>query len=127
MSENPYRPPTQDLESGALLHRHALIDIVRSWEKLRILYNLILLLPGLGILFLQARQFHLSPLVAVVEALVVAAGANFAFLLGPAAELYFRALFRRGESIGRGRLLIFGAGLVVSAGVFLIALLMSTL
>ena len=53
---------------------------------------------------------------------MVAIGANFCFLLGPAAELYLRGLFHQGRPLGRGRLLIFGAGLVVSLGVFVVAL-----
>ncbi|MFT4177604.1 MAG: hypothetical protein QM627_13245 [Luteolibacter sp.] len=53
--------------------------------------------------------------------LLFALAANCAFLLGPAAELYIRALFKQGSPIGRGRLLIFTAGLLVSLGVILLA------
>ena len=60
--------------------------------------------------------------VGVLGAVLIGIGANVAYFLGPLTELYFRALFRNGESIGQGRKLIFGAGLVVSAGVFLLAL-----
>ena len=41
MSENPYSPPRSDENSGAgIFDRHALVDIVKGWEKLRIAYNL---------------------------------------------------------------------------------------
>lgn len=125
VSEDPYQPPKTAGESeGPLFQKHALIDIVKGWEKLRVAYNLILLLPGIAILVLWIDRQRLPVSVLVVEAILVAIAANLAFLLGPAAEMYFRALFRRGESIGFGRMLIFGAGLVVSAGVFLMAFLL---
>lgn len=126
--EDPYQPPRSDGEpDGRLFDKHALVDIVRGWEKLRIAYNLILLLPGLGIAALWMTRQQLPAIFVVVQVVLVAIAANLAFLLGPAAELYFRALFRRGEPIGFGRMLIFGAGLVVSAGVFLVALLLGML
>jgi hypothetical protein len=128
MPEDPYAPPSEARrDAPGLLEKHALVDIVRGWERLRILYNLILLFPGLAITALWIQRQPVTVTVAVVEALLVAVLANLAFFLGPAAELYFRALFRRGEAIGRGRWLIFGAGLVVSAGAFLVALLLSDL
>lgn len=126
MPEDPYRPPAGVRDRPPLLvEKDALMEIVRSWEKLRILYNLVLLAPGLAITALWIQRQSVSVPVAAVEAALVALGANLAFFLGPATELYLRALFRRGEAIGRGRLLIFGAGLVVSAGVFLAALLLA--
>ena len=38
----------------------------------------------------------------------------------PLTELCLRGLLRNGAPLGKGRLLIFSAGLVISAGVFLI-------
>ncbi|BCX46555.1 hypothetical protein HAHE_04630 [Haloferula helveola] len=127
MSENPYSPPRSDDDPGAgIFDRHALVDIVKGWEKLRIAYNLILLVPGILVMVVWIGRQGMPPVLAVIEAVIIAIGANMAFLLGPAAELYFRAIFRKGESIGRGRLLIFGAGLVISAGVFVLAFLLGT-
>jgi hypothetical protein len=118
--EDPYAPPATD-EKWLLQHKAALREIVTGWEKLRLLYNAILLVPGIGVLGLWTIRGGMPLPVAVVSALGVAVGANVSFFLGPLGELYIRALFRNGESIGKGRWLIFGAGLVVSAGVFLIA------
>ena len=120
MNENPYAPPVAGSEPDDL-HRPALREIVLAWEKLRLWYNAVLLVPGLGVIAGWLNQ-GASLLIAVVMAVMVAVGANFCFLLGPVAELYLRGLFRDGRPLGRGRLLIFGAGLVVSLGVFVVAL-----
>ena len=120
MNENPYAPPVAGSEPDDL-QRPALREIVLAWEKLRIWYNAVLLVPGLGVIAGWLNQ-GAPLLIAVVMAVMVAVGANFCFLLGPVAELYLRGLFRDGRPLGRGRLLIFGAGLVVSLGVFVVAL-----
>lgn len=120
MNENPYAPPVAGSEPDDL-QRPALREIVLAWEKLRLWYNAVLLVPGLGVIAGWLNQ-GASLLIAVVMAVMVAVGANFCFLLGPVAELYLRGLFRDGRPLGRGRLLIFGAGLVVSLGVFVVAL-----
>ena len=83
---------------------------------------MILLVPGLLVLTLWTNRHGMPWAAAVASAVFVGIGANIAYLLGPLTELYFRGLFRNGESIGRGRWLIFGGGLVVSSGVFLLAL-----
>ncbi len=89
-----------------------------AWEKLRLAYNAILALPGLLMLYLSVERAGILLVEGVFSALFVAVGANIAFLLGPVAELYLRGLFCDGKPLGRGRLLIFGAGLLCSAGVF---------
>lgn len=122
MEENPYAPPSLDDDAHAV-RAAALREIVIGWEKLRLLYNAILLVPGLAILAFWTMKNGMPMAVAVVSGFFVAVAANASFFLGPLAELYFCGLFRNGESIGRGRWLIFGAGLVISAGVFLVALL----
>ena len=121
MNENPYAPPLagSEPEEG---QRPALREIVLSWEKLRLWYNAILLVPGLAVIIGWTSKQGMPVFVALVMAVMVGVGANFCFLLGPAAELYLRGLFRQGRPLGRGRLLIFGAGLVVSLGVFAVAL-----
>ena len=128
MDDDPYSPPRSGGEPDPrLFGKQALVEIVRGWEKLRIAYNLILLVPGLGIGALWMTRQQLPVAFVIIQVVLLALGANFAFLLGPAAELYFRALFSRGEPIGVGRILIFGAGLVVSAGVLLAAFLLGFL
>lgn len=110
-------------EDGFARQKEALREIVLGWEKLRLIYNVILLFPGLLILTLWTSRHGMPWAAAVASAAFVGVGANIAYLLGPLTELYFRGLFRNGESIGRGRWLIFGGGLVVSGGVFLLALM----
>jgi hypothetical protein len=121
VNENPYAPPGAGPEPDDP-QRLALREIVLAWEKLRLWYNAILLVPGLAILAGWVGKQGMPLWFALLMAVMVAAGANFCFLLGPAAELYLRGLFRQGRPLGRGRLLIFGAGLIVSLGVFAVAL-----
>lgn len=125
MTENdPYRPPSVLPPTEA--ERASFGELVKGWEKLRLVYNAILLLPGLGILALWMNK-GLPLAAALLCALFVAICANVAFLLGPLAELYIRGFFRDGQSLAKGRWLIFSAGLVVSAGVFLLAALIAAL
>lgn len=123
MSIDPYAPPGSDSGGEVPLDKSALREVVTGWEKLRLVYNLILLIPGIVIESIMVMRQGMPLAAGIFGAVVIAVGANLAFFLGPLTELYFRALFRKGESIGRGRQLIFGAGLVVSAGVFLLALI----
>ncbi len=123
-SPNPYAPPVASPEI-APADPASFGELVRAWEKLRLLYNAILLLPGLGVVALWIMVAKLPVPVAAMLTPPVAIGANAAFFLGPMAELYFRALFRSGAPIGKGRWLIFGAGVAVSAGVFLMASLLA--
>jgi len=117
--ENPYRPPaTADVFTGA---KGTLEELVHAWEKLRWLYNGLLLLPGVGILALWIGKLDMPLFGCLLFGFLVALGANLLFFLGPLAELYIRAVFRQGQSIGQGRKLIFGAGIMVSFGVFLLA------
>ena len=116
-SPNPYTPPF----APSVANDHSMLgELVRGWEKLRLIYNGILILPGIGVIVLWITRHSLPIPVAVIAGIAVGIGANVAFMLGPLAELYLRGLFRNGASLGRGRVLIFGAGVVVSAGVILI-------
>lgn len=124
-SQDPYAPPKAD-ETSAPADPAAFGELVRAWEKLRLLFNALLLLPGIGVLVLWVKFADMSAPLAVLLAVPIAIGANVAFFLAPTAELYFRAAFRSGAPIGRGRWLIFGAGLVISAGVFVLAALLAT-
>ncbi|MFC7336491.1 hypothetical protein ACFQY0_04815 [Haloferula chungangensis] len=123
MTADPYAPPSSGEPAATSHEPSALREVVVAWEKMRWIYNLILLLPGLIIVSLMVLRHEMPVRVGVVGAMMVGIGANMAYFLGPLTELYFRAIFRNGEPIGQGRKLIFAAGLVVSAGVFLLALL----
>ena len=114
---NPYAPPTALPVANDLA---TLGELVRGWEKLRLIYNGIMILPGIGVLVLWVTRQNIPIPAAVVAGILFSIGANVAFMLGPLAELYLRGLFRNEASLGRGRLLVFGTGLVVSAGVMLV-------
>ena len=116
---DPYQAPRTD--ACSVQEVAALRELVRAWEKLRLLYNGIIILPGLGVLALWVTRGNVPIPAAITFGILVGIGANAAFFLGPLAELYLRGLFRHGEGIGKGRWLIFTAGLVVSGTVFLLA------
>ncbi|MES2659576.1 MAG: hypothetical protein V4689_13240 [Verrucomicrobiota bacterium] len=46
---NPYAPPSA-ASSPASDDPAALGELVRAWEKLRLIYNVIMILPGIGVL-----------------------------------------------------------------------------
>lgn len=115
---NPYAPPSAPPPTE---DRASLGELVLGWEKLRLFYNGIMILPGLGVLALWVTRQHLPVPAAIIGGILVGIGANIAFMVGPLAELYLRGLLKNGAPLGKGRLLIFGAGLVVSGGVFVIS------
>lgn len=117
---DPYEPPKSDGDA-ALRGECAVRRIVVEWERLRLVYNAVLLVPGLVVLWAMVRYAGMPAGVAAAGGVVVGVGANVAFFLGPLAEFYLSAVFLGGRPIGRGRWLFFGAGLVVSLGLFLLA------
>ena len=118
---DPYAPPASSL-TPVEDQTPALRELVLAWEKLRLLYNALLALPGFLILFTLVTVEEVGVVQALVAGLVVAVAANACFLLGPAAELYLRGLFRKGEPLGRGRWLIFGTGTLLSLMLFVLFL-----
>lgn len=118
---DPYAPPASSLKPVED-QKPALRELVLAWEKLRLLYNALLALPGFLILFTLVTEEEVGVVQALVAGLAVAVAANACFLLGPAAELYLRGLFRKGEPLGRGRWLIFGTGTLLSLMLFVLFL-----
>jgi len=118
---DPYAPPAS-LPDPADDQKPALREIVIAWERLRILYNALLAIPGFLILIVNMDRYGMGLVSAAISAVFVAVCANFCFLLGPATELYLRGLFRQGQSLGRGRWLIFGTGTMLSLMLFVLTL-----
>ncbi|MDG2486362.1 MAG: hypothetical protein P8M65_01505 [Roseibacillus sp.] len=102
---------------------------LKSWEKLRLLYNGILLFPGVALLW---RILHLQgeadaqsppgmgfsfmdPVDLVVRAVLFGICANICFCLGPYTEFVITALGFP-LSARRIRHFLFGAGLMISLG-----------
>lgn len=128
-STNPYTTPasTTSLEPGSLA---ALGELVRAWEKRRLLYNGILLLPGIGTLALLMTENGATIGAVIAFGVLCGLGANVAFLAGPLAELYLRVLFFRSQPSPNLRRVLFFGGILVSLGIIafvcLVALLSST-
>ena len=116
---NPYLPPAGSLAPFPD-QKPALRELVLAWERFRLLYNALLALPGLLILFTLITMESAGVVEVLVMGILVAIGANVCFLLGPVTELYLRGLFRQGEPLGRGRLLIFGCGTLLSLMLFVL-------
>lgn len=116
---DPYAPPSSPA-SPADDQRPALREIVLAWERLRLLYNALLAVPGLLVLNAMIGDFGMPLFSAILSGIFVAVSANLCFLLGPVAELYLRGLFRKGQPLGRGRWLIFGSGTMLSLFLFIL-------
>ncbi|MGD7651951.1 MAG: hypothetical protein ACQCXQ_01965 [Verrucomicrobiales bacterium] len=115
---DPYEPPTAD--EGTAGEVPVVRRIVVAWERLRLIYNAVLLVPGLVVLGALVQYAEMPVGAAVAGGVFVGLGANAAFFLGPLSEFYLSAVFLGGGALGRGRWLIFGAGVVVSLGFFLL-------
>ena len=105
---------------------------VKSWEKLRFLYNAILILPGIAIIlraiylqdqFMESGNLSMGeqypighPIDLVASAFVFGFAANLCYCLGPYTEFVITAL---GFPISgqRSRYLLFGLGTMLSLAV----------
>ena len=102
---------------------------LKSWEKLRLLYNGVLLFPGIALLW---RTLHLQgemmsqkppgvgfvimdPVDLVIRAVLFGICANICFCLGPYTEFIITALGFP-LSARRIRYFLFGLGLMISLG-----------
>lgn len=119
---DPYAPPASvnDLDDLALASQHTLRELVKAWEKRRLLYNLIMLPPGILILVLFVFRQNMPIPAAIAMGLASGTGANAAFFLGPLAELYIRGWFMNGKEAPGFRKLLFAGGLFISLGLTLV-------
>lgn len=120
MDPNPYAAPQSapsDLPASGQIFR----VLVKSWEKYRLLYNGILLLPGIGVVCSWASIGPMSPLFLIGFPILCGIGANVAFFAGPLAELYLRALvFTKSDGLILRRFLL-GGGLAISFAIMAVA------
>ena len=95
-------------------------EMLVSWEKLRLLYNGVLLVLGVLLLFVFFSPAFLATywLSAVIGAAYVGVGANIAFFLGPLIEAYTTA-FLGLQWRPAARIVVMLAGLIFSALIFL--------
>lgn len=130
---NPYMPPLT-CPSTAYAKPHKRVNrtptnvrtIIRSWERMRIPYNLILLPFGLAVAVI-ATSSGMPWGEVVFGSVSVAFFANAFYFFGPLFELY-SCCSRQIEEFGRWRFLPFTLGLLVSLALFfMVAAMFSSL
>ena len=106
---------------------------MKSWEKLRLLYNGVLLLPGIALLWrilhLQAERMAqnppgmgfpiMAPVDLFIRALLFGICANVCFCLGPYSEFIVTALGFP-LTARKIRVLLFSLGLMMSLGIIIL-------
>jgi len=87
IEENPYATPKTEVTDQP---PPTLTDnprpIPAAWEKMRIRYNIILLVAGLIVILIYVTQYQMPPFVGLVGAVFVAAIANVCYFLGTISE-----------------------------------------
>ncbi len=116
MPYNPYSAPESSNNELNLLSQQPLWarQIVKAWEKRRIIFNIVLLIPGILILLKMRAPFTAS----IGIAFFVGVMANLCYFLGPLTELYACAITSKSE-LPSLRKLLFGFGLAGSLLLFL--------
>ena len=115
---NPYATP-QAVSQVDPVSLSALRELVKGWEKLRLIYNAVLFPPGAALMVYFVASKNMPVTAAIMFALASGVGANLGFFLGPLAELYFRAVFHGGKESPMLRRFLFILGLFVSFGAML--------
>ena len=97
-------------------------QVVIAWEKLRLLYNVIMLLVGVIALFVFVNYYRESSTKVLLQVITFAIFTNLCFFAGPLCELYLRA-FRDITNAQSLRWILFILGTVISlipAGVMML-------
>ncbi|MGJ8655313.1 MAG: hypothetical protein ACSHX6_02595 [Akkermansiaceae bacterium] len=90
---NPYTSPESDQNSEKKPVNTELRNIVIGWERMRILYNIILFLVGIVAIFFSMRAPYFSLEETVLSSIVFGIFANLCFCAGPTVETYVRVIF----------------------------------
>ncbi|MCP5535546.1 MAG: hypothetical protein H7A51_04830 [Akkermansiaceae bacterium] len=114
---DPYAPPASHPTDGGGPASESPRNIVVAWERMRIQYNLILLLPGLVVLILYVAGNSMPMAVAIPGALVTALAANVCYFAGSISEFFVCALLNTPEHPSY-RKTAYIAGIVLSLVVF---------
>ncbi len=109
---NPYSSPINQPSSLAP-QQQEFKQVVIAWEKLRLLYNVVMLLVGIIALFILINYYRESTNMVLFQALCFAFVANLCFFAGPVCELYLRA-FRNISNAQSLRWILFIVGTVIS-------------
>lgn len=109
---NPYSTPISQ-PSNLSSHQSEFKHVVVAWEKMRLLYNVILLLVGIIALFILINYYRESTNMVLLQSLAFALAANLCFFAGPVCELYLRA-FRHVSNAQSLRWILFTVGTLAS-------------
>lgn len=110
---NPYHSPESDQNSEKQPVNTELRNIVIGWERMRILYNIILFLIGILAIFFAMRAPFFKLEEAILPAIAFGIFANICFCAGPIAETYIRVIFDT-QDIRSLRLSLFILGTLLS-------------
>lgn len=110
MTENPYESPAIS-STSAIVPVPAIAEILPAWERLRVYYNIILLLESVALLLLLYGMGGPRGLAWLEMCLAGAVAANVCFCAGPCAEFYLCRLGLGGRTM---RLMLFWAGTALS-------------
>lgn len=101
---NPYEPPTApDPTSGEILNSRVK-ETLRKWNKLRIIYNLVLFVVGMLVATPSLMDFPDLILGIIIYAIL----ANICFCAGPFLDVYFLVFSDTKTSLLRNTLFTFG-------------------
>lgn len=108
--QNPFQSPVQESLSkdGHTAHR-----IVSAWERLRLLYNVLLGVPGICLATAAVLSKPESALETIAFSILFAGFANLCFCAGPGFELYL-CYFRKIAECPPARLPLFILGTLLS-------------
>lgn len=110
---NPYSTPESKQVSAHSPLNTELRNIVIGWERMRVLYNILLFLVGITAIFfcMKAPFFKLED--AVFPAILFGIFANICFCAGPIVETYIRVIFNS-QDVRTLRLSLFISGTLLS-------------
>ena len=112
-STNPYTTPESDQNNARKPVNSELRDIVIGWERMRILYNIILFLVGVIAIFICMRAPYFDLAESILPAIMFGIFANLCFCAGPTAETYIRVIFNS-QDVKSLRLGLFTLGTLLS-------------
>ena len=119
---NPYSAPESDQEATKQPTNSELRSIVIGWERMRILYNIILFLIGIVAIFFIMRAPFYKLEDTILSAIVFGVFANICFCAGPTIETYIRVIFNT-QDIRSLRLSLFILGTLLSLAPAFIAII----
>ena len=111
---NPYSSPDSDqnISSNTSVNSE-LSEIVKGWERMRIHYNIILLVTGIIAILLLMRTAYFNLEESLLPAIAFGISANICFCAGPVVEIYVRVIFNM-QHIRPLRIKLFILGTIIS-------------